>query len=245
MGQGIEFGKSENGNLHRIALISIPGGERLIYENMVDDNFVNEATISDIQYKRGSDNELMIRKKNNKISISVNGYIVYEIDNPILIGDGISLFGVGRENYDQAYFKNFSAKIEEVKESPENIAVKELNGVYTVPVELNDVLKINFIFDSGASDVSITPDIALTLIKAGTINETDWLKGSYYKFADGSIAKSKRFKLNSIKIGNKTIKNVICSISNSIDAPILLGQSVLSKFGKYTFDYKKQILILE
>lgn len=245
MGQGIEFGRTNYGNLHRIALIGIPGEERLLYENIVDGNFVNEATVNEIHYKRDSDNELMIRKKKNKIFISVNGYIVYEIDNPILIGNGISLFGVGRENYDQAYFKSFSAKIEEVKESPENIAVKELNGVYTVPVELNDVLKINFIFDSGASDVSITPDIALTLIKAGTIKETDWLNGSYYKFADGSVAKSRRFKLNSVKIGNKTIKNVTCSISNSIDAPILLGQSVLNKFGKYTFDYKKQILILE
>jgi len=65
------------------------------------------------------------------------------------------------------------------------------------------------------------------------------------KFADGSTAKSKRFKLKSLKIGDKIISNISCGISNSIDAPMLLGQSVLSKFAKFTFDNKKQLLIFE
>jgi aspartyl protease family protein len=51
--------------------------------------------------------------------------------------------------------------------------------------------------------------------------------------------------LSSIKIGNKVIRNVNCSISNSINSPMLLGQSVLSRFGKYTFDNKNQRLIID
>ena len=123
--------------------------------------------------------------------------------------------------------------------------VKQKGGVYEVPIELNGVLKIDFIFDSGASEVSISPDIALTLIKTGTLTEKDWLPGAYYSFADGSSAKSERFILRSVKIGDKIIYDVTCSISNSINAPILLGQSVLSKFGKYTFDNQKKKLIIE
>ena len=65
------------------------------------------------------------------------------------------------------------------------------------------------------------------------------------KFADGTTAKSMRFKLKSVKIGDKVVYDVTCSISNSLDAPMLLGQSVLSKFGSYTFDYKNGKLIIE
>ena len=126
-----------------------------------------------------------------------------------------------------------------------SIKLQKKGGVYEVPVELNGVLKINFIFDSGASDVSISPDVALTLMRTGTIKESDWLPGAFYSFADGSTAKSERFKLRSVKIGNKTVYDVTCSIANSIEAPMLLGQSVLSKFGKYSFDYRTETLIIE
>ncbi len=245
VGQGIEFGVAGKGNLYRIGLVNVNGEGMIIYEKLVDGNFVEDNTIEKIYYKNEQDNELSVKKRENNIIVSVNGYVAYEIENAELLGNGISLFGVGAENHDQAYFKNFKTKIEVIKNIPTQVPVKKEGGVYTLPVELNGVLKINFIFDSGASDVSISPDVALTLLKAGTIKETDWLQGAYYKFADGSTAKSKRFKLKSLKIGNKIITNISCSISNSLDAPMLLGQSVLSKFGKFTFDNKKQVLIFE
>lgn len=115
-------------------------------------------------------------------------------------------------------------------------------GVYEVPVILNNVLSIHFILDSGASDVSISPDVALTLIRTKTIRKNDWLPGIYYKFADGSSAKSTRFKLKSVKIGNKELTNVTCSIANSMEAPMLLGQSALQKLGRYSIDYKRMTI---
>jgi aspartyl protease family protein len=158
----------------------------------------------------------------------------------------------GNETMNKAFVKYFSANIllpDElvfgIDKKVNIVKVKKSNGVYSVPVELNGVLKIDFIFDSGASDVSISPDVAMTLLRTGTIKKEDWLEGAYYKFADGSVAKSKRFKLSSIKVGNKIIRDVTCSISNSIDAPMLLGQSVLSRFGKYTFDNVNQKLIID
>jgi aspartyl protease family protein len=121
----------------------------------------------------------------------------------------------------------------------------ESGGVYEVPVLVNGVLKINFIIDSGASDVAISSDVALTLVRTGTITDADWLPGANYRFADGSIAKSERFKLRTLRIGNRTLKSVSCSIGNSIHAPMLLGQSALKKLGGYRVDYGKGLLILE
>jgi clan AA aspartic protease (TIGR02281 family) len=131
------------------------------------------------------------------------------------------------------------------KYGPNEIRLIKSGGVYEIPVVLNGVLTIQFIVDSGASDVSITHDVALTLLRTGTIAESDWLPGAVYQFADGSKAKSKRFRLKSVKIGDNVIKGVSCSISRSVDAPMLLGQSVLERLGEYTVDYKKGALIFE
>jgi predicted aspartyl protease len=122
---------------------------------------------------------------------------------------------------------------------------KNNGGVYEIPVIQNGVLTIKFIIDSGATEVLLSPDVAFTLIKTGTVKKADFLEGAEYQFADGSSAKSARFLLHSIKIGSKTITNVTCSIANSVDAPLLLGQSALHKLGAYKIDYKTNQISFE
>jgi aspartyl protease family protein len=122
---------------------------------------------------------------------------------------------------------------------------KTESGLIEVPVVLNDVLRINFIFDSGASEVSISPDVAMTLIRAKTVTESDFLPDQTYTFADGSTAKSKRFLIKKLIIGNQTLTNIEASISNSIEAPMLIGQNVMNKLGSVTIDYDNQLLIIK
>jgi len=118
-------------------------------------------------------------------------------------------------------------------------------GVYKIPVLINGVLKLDFIFDAGAADVSIPPDVALTLIRTGTVTDKDFLGTETYRFGNGSTAKSKVFLIKEIQLGNKKVNNVKASIANSVDAPLLLGQSVLNKFGKVTIDYNKGLIVFE
>ncbi len=66
----------------------------------------------------------------------------------------------------------------------------------------------------------------------------DWLPGQMYSFADGTTATSARFKLHSMRIGDRVIRDIPTSIANSVRAPMLLGQSALQRLGKYTMDYK-------
>jgi len=248
--QGVIFGYKDSRNYSSITFN--PSLKLMIYEKNEDGILTGDDERRDIYTVSNADNELRIKKENGIISVYFNGVKAYEINEVNQPGKGVGVIAGGDETMNTALLKYFSANIilpDELtfgKEKNINIVkVKKSNGVYSVPVELNGVLKIDFIFDSGASDVSISPDVALTLLRTGTIKKEDWLEGAYYKFADGSTAKSKRFKLSSLKVGNKIIRNVTCSISNSIDAPMLLGQSVLSKFGKYTFDNINQKLIIE
>jgi len=50
--------------------------------------------------------------------------------------------------------------------------------------------------------------------------------------------------IHKIEIGNKSIENVKASISNSLSAPMLLGQSVLNRFGKVIIDYQNSTLTI-
>jgi aspartyl protease family protein len=129
------------------------------------------------------------------------------------------------------------------QESKINLEFK--NGVYTVPVNICQVITMNFVLDLGASDVSLSPDLFLVLLKSGAIKDDDFIGSQEYRIADGTTVKSSVFNLKSLTIGNKTIENVQASISKSVDAPLLLGQSALRKLGKYSIDNDRKLLIIE
>ncbi len=119
------------------------------------------------------------------------------------------------------------------------------NGVYSLPVKLNNVLSLDFILDLGASDVSISPDVFLVLYKSGTIKESDFIGEEKYQFADGSTSKSSVFNLSKLVIGDIELNNVRASISNNINSPLLLGQSALKKLPSYKIDNQNSKLIVE
>jgi len=48
-----------------------------------------------------------------------------------------------------------------------------------------------------------------------------------------------------VTIGGITVHNVKASVSESQEAPLLLGQTVLSRFGTVTVDYKHNQIVLE
>ena len=125
----------------------------------------------------------------------------------------------------------------------ENIALIKTGGIYVVPVEINGVSTLNFVLDTGASEMNIPADVALTLYRTGTIKDADFLPGQTYRLADGSQVNSSRFVLRSLKIGQRRITNVAASIG-SVSSPLLLGQSFLEKLGAWGIDNKKNVLTI-
>ena len=117
-------------------------------------------------------------------------------------------------------------------------------GVKVVPVGINNLEEIDFIFDTGASETTVTSDIVSVLIRQKVINENDFLPGKSYSLADGSIVKSPRFVIKSLKIGNMVFDNVEATIV-STNADPLLGQNVLSKFKNVSQNNQEGYIILE
>ncbi|MCQ2287430.1 MAG: retroviral-like aspartic protease family protein [Bacteroidales bacterium] len=104
-------------------------------------------------------------------------------------------------------------------------------GVYTLPCLVNGV-KMNFVFDTGASNVCISLTEALFLYKNGYIDDKDFGNETKSLVADGSVTTGMKLKIRTIEIGGIVLKNVDAIVSSSIEAPLLLGQSAIRKLGK-------------
>ncbi|MBP2281700.1 aspartyl protease family protein [Flavobacterium sp. CG_23.5] len=124
------------------------------------------------------------------------------------------------------------------------IVMSEEQGIYKIPVFINET-KMNFIFDTGASDITISDVEAMFLYRQGKLLKEDILGSQQYQIADGSIAEGTIINLRTVKLGNRTLKNVKASIVHNNEAPLLLGQSALAQFGRVSIDYKKNEITFE
>jgi predicted aspartyl protease len=117
-------------------------------------------------------------------------------------------------------------------------------GTFKVPVTINGQLTLKFVVDSGATDVSIPVDVVLTLLRTDTITEADFLDKQTYRLADGSTFPSQRFVIRTLKIGDKTLENVVGSIA-PVAGSLLLGQSFLRRFKSWSIDNQRRELFLD
>jgi len=138
-------------------------------------------------------------------------------------------------------------RTEEIKKSNSGRTVIEMrnaNGVYMVPCKINGV-EMEFIFDTGASDITMSVTEAMFLYKQGKLTKDDFIGSQQYQIADGSIHEGAIVILKIVQIGDRKLQNVKASIMDNMQAPLLLGQSALAKFGKISIDYTHSQIIFE
>jgi aspartyl protease family protein len=136
---------------------------------------------------------------------------------------------------EESFWRNES---ENKLNSNEIIKMRLSDGVYFVPIEINGV-PMEFIFDTGASIISLSDTEAMFLWKQGKLSQEDFTGTQEFIDANGDISEGSTVNLKEVKIGNKTIYNIEASIVHNQVAPLLFGQSAMNKFGKITIDYNK------
>ena len=121
------------------------------------------------------------------------------------------------------------------------VYMEKSGGIYLVPITVNG-LNLNFIFDTGASTISMSSYFAKRLIEQGLMSELD-IKGKAQTIvADGRTNDALVANIKDVEIGGLHLYNVKAMIKEQLNAPLLLGQSALEKFGKYTIDGYKLII---
>lgn len=125
----------------------------------------------------------------------------------------------------------------------DSIALKMDAGAFLVPVVINDRITLDFLLDSGSSDVSIPADVFRTLIRTGTISQDDLLGKVTHILADGSHHSAQLFRIRSLKVGNLELRNVTGSVA-PVEGDLLLGQTFLSQLRTWSIDNQRHVLLL-
>ena len=108
-------------------------------------------------------------------------------------------------------------------------------GTFEIPCEVNG-LPLQMLFDTGASSVTLSSVEANFMLKNDYLSAKDLGGKEYYRIADGGVTEGTLVTLREVKIGDFVLKNVKASVVTSQKAPLLLGQSVMERFGTITID---------
>jgi predicted aspartyl protease len=116
------------------------------------------------------------------------------------------------------------------------VPLKTVGGTFVVPVEINSAITLDFVIDSGASDVSLPADVVGTLLRTGTLKQSDFIGKRTYVLADGSQSPSRVFIIRSLRIGGNQsttlraalpLLQAVCSLVNHFLNTLGLGQSTI------------------
>lgn len=80
------------------------------------------------------------------------------------------------------------------------------------------------------------------MYRQGLITEDDIMGQQQFQDATGGVSVGTVIRLRTVEIGGITLNNVEATVVDNIQAPLLLGQTALSKFGKVTIDYDNNII---
>lgn len=118
------------------------------------------------------------------------------------------------------------------------------NGVYKVKCKING-LPLHFVFDTGASDVTISMVEATFMMKNGYLSGNDVVGNQRYMDANGDVSVGTIINLKDVDFGGHSLTNVRASVVRNQKAPLLLGQSVLGRLGRIEIDNQKQVLVIK
>ena len=147
------------------------------------------------------------------------------------------------ENKVQARIRDFKEEesVDTTEEKVVEIPFTKTGGVTKVECTINN-LPLNFIFDTGASDVTISQVEANFMYKNGYLDSRDIVGKKTYQVATGAIAVGTTIILKQIEFGGLILRDVRASVVETQNAPLLLGQTVLQRLGKIEIDNAKRIL---
>ena len=134
-----------------------------------------------------------------------------------------------------------SSSADEVVADISEIPFEKENGVCKVKCKIND-LPLHFVFDTGASDVTLSMVEATFMMKNGYLSGKDVVGSQRYMDANGDVSVGTIINIRDVDFGGHSLKNVRASVVRNQKAPLLLGQSVLGRLGRIEIDNSRKVL---
>jgi predicted aspartyl protease len=127
-----------------------------------------------------------------------------------------------------------------------SLKTKKMGDLYILEGRINDFGPFDFVYDPGATSVSISLTEFSILLKQNKISFDDVYGSSQSRYADGSVGDNTIINIRKLEIGGVIIaENVKALVSHSAVAPILLGQSFFKRFKKISQNNETNEIELE
>ena len=195
-------------------------------------------------YSRMKDKENALKYLEKALKLGYNRFAHMERDFDLDFLRNMSEFKVmiekykgQRQNPTKPAADSSQIKGNEVSEIPFD---KE-NGICKVKCKING-LPLHFVFDTGASDVTLSMVEATFMMKNGYLTGKDVIGNQRYIDANGDVSVGTVINLKDVNFGGKSLTNVRASVVRNQKAPLLLGQSVLGRLGKIEIDNSKNVI---
>lgn len=117
------------------------------------------------------------------------------------------------------------------------------NGVTEVQCSING-LALYFVFDTGASDVTISQTEASFMMKNNYLSPKDVVGSQSYMDANGNVSTGTLLNLKRVNFGGLELDNVRATVVANQRAPLLLGQSVLGRLGTVNIDNTSRRIVI-
>lgn len=121
---------------------------------------------------------------------------------------------------------------------------RHVGGTFEIPCQIND-LPLQMIFDTSASDVTISSVEANVMLKNRYLSDKDIKGKRYYMVAAGDFSARAVITLLEVMIGNILLKNVEASIVGEQRVPLLFGQSAMERFDTTPIDNDRNKFIIK
>lgn len=139
---------------------------------------------------------------------------------------------------------NIEGATSDVSSAPVEIPFIPDGGCAFVKCSINE-LPLSFIFDTGASMVSLSQVEANFMLKNGYLKLEDFAGKGRFIDANGDISEGTIVNLRNVDFGGLHLENVRASVVRNQKAPLLLGQSVLGRLGSIEIDNPGKKLIIK
>lgn len=165
----------------------------------------------------------------------------------VIIASFLLLFASCENKKQRSVYIDFESEPTSSLNSTE-VPFKEVGGVKLVHVKVNGV-GWDMIFDTGCSGTLLSLSEARYLATKGLLLEEDNLGVAHSRIADGSIVENTVVNLRQVSIitndgGTIDCYNVKATVSNNINAPLLLGNAVLKEVAyDYTIDEANSVIL--
>ena len=202
-------------------------------------NYYDAACI----YSRMGENQKALEYLKKSLEKGYRRFSHIDIDDDLNSLRNLDEFRELVEYYKESFLMEIEGKTQEETyiERIVEIPFTKEGEVCKVKCTINN-LPLHFIFDTGASDVSMSNVEATFMFKNDYLGTQDVQGKQNYITADGDISEGTIVNLRNVEFGGLILTNVKASIVKNQKAPLLLGQSVLKRLGKIEIDNERRVL---